>query len=183
MLQRIYADNSATTALSLKAFEAMTPLFLNSYGNPSAIHSYGRAANAALEDSRKKVAAALGGLSSEIFFTSGGTESDNWAIYHALKIKGAKKGRILASSIEHSAVLKPLERLREKGYEIDLVAPDKFGRVTAENLSQALGPDVVLASFMAANNVVGTISEIKELSLLARQKGVLFHSDAVQAAG
>jgi cysteine desulfurase len=183
MTGRIYADNAATTAVSAAALEAMLPYFTGRFGNPSATYSYGQEAKAALEESRRTVARALGALNNEMFFTSGGTESDNWAIRGACDLNGKKGRHIISTMIEHSAVLRTLEALKGQGYEITLLKPDRAGQIAPEQLREAIREDTVLVSIMAANNVVGTLLPIKELCAVARQARVLFHTDAVQAAG
>jgi cysteine desulfurase len=180
---RTYMDNAAATRLSEKALNAMLPFFREEYGNPSAIHSHGIAAKNALEEARRRVAKALGALNTEIFFTSGGTESDNWAIRSVLETKGSKGKHIVSSAFEHNAVLKTLEKLETEGFEVTLLKPDKRGRITAEALDAAIRPDTVLATLMMANNVVGTILPVKAFAEVARAKGVTFHTDAVQAVG
>ena len=180
--KRIYVDNSATTPLSEKALSAMLPYFRECFGNPSAIYSYGQEAKKALEDSRRVVANAIGALNNEIYFTSGGTESDNWAIYSACESKRGKGRHIIASAIEHNAVLRTLEKLETRGYEITLLKPDTYGHISPKQLDDAIRKDTVLISIMTANNVVGTILRIKELCGVARKHGIVFHTDAVQAA-
>jgi cysteine desulfurase len=170
---------------------SMTPLFAESYGNPSALYDGGRAAFKALEDARASVAASLGALKSEIFFTSGGTESDNWAIASAaeaaeaalLSGKGAGGRHMVCSAVEHSAVLRPLQRLERRGWEVTVLETDRTGAVSAESLEEAIRPDTKLVSVMAANNVVGTLQDVKSLAGVCRRRRVLFHTDAVQAAG
>jgi cysteine desulfurase len=183
MDKRIYADNSATTPVSAAALEAMLPYFAGAFGNPSAAYSYGQEAKKALEESRRVVARALGAKNNEIFFTSGGTEADNWAIRGACGLKGKKGRHIVSTLIEHSAVLRTLEVMREQGWELTLLKPDPLGRISPEQLRGALREDTVLVSIMAANNVVGTLLPIPELCAEAHRGKALFHTDAVQAAG
>jgi cysteine desulfurase len=178
----IYADNSATTFMSETALQAMLPFFRENFGNPSAIYSYGQSAKKALEDSRRKVANSIGAYNNEIYFTSGGTESDNWAIHCACELNSARGKHIIASAFEHSAVLRTLEKLAAKGYETTLLRPDRNGQITPQQLEQAIRPDTILVSVMMANNVVGTILPIKELCSIAHRHKVIFHTDAVQAA-
>jgi cysteine desulfurase len=160
----------------------MLPYFRECFGNPSAIYSYGQEAKKALEDSRRAVAGALGALNNEIYFTSGGTEGDNWAIHSACELR-AKKGRhIITSAIEHKAVLRTLEKARERGFEVTVLRPDKYGQITGEQLAGAIRADTILASIMLANNVAGTVLPVQELCEAAHERGVLFHTDAVQAA-
>ncbi|MDR2480756.1 MAG: cysteine desulfurase [Spirochaetaceae bacterium] len=181
-VKRIYADNCATTVVSEAALAAMMPYFRECFGNPSAIYSYGQEAKKALEGSRRAVADALGALNNEIYFTSGGTEGDNWALYSACELR-AKKGRhIITSAIEHKAVLGTLEKMRSRGFEVTVLQPDSRGQITAAQLSAALRCDTVLVSIMLANNVAGTVLPVKELCAAAHEAGALFHTDAVQAA-
>lgn len=183
MVERIYVDNSATTAVSEKALAAMMPCFRENFGNPSSIYSYGQEAKNTLENSRKIVAKAIGALNNEIFFTSGGTESDNWAIHGACALKKQQGRHIISSAIEHNAVLRTLEQLQKQGYEVTLLKPDNYGQIDVEQLKKAIRPDTLLVSIMTANNVVGTLLPIKELCAVAHEHGALFHTDAVQAVG
>ena len=182
MGERIYVDNSATTAVSERALQAMLPYFRENFGNPSAIYSYGQEANKALEDSRRIVAKAIGALNNEIYFTSGGTESDNWAIHSVCKLKSEAGKHIISTGIEHTAVLRTLEKMRGEGYEISLLKPDKNGQISAAQLENAIRKDTILISIMMANNVVGTVLPIKELCETAHKHHIIFHTDAVQAA-
>jgi cysteine desulfurase len=181
ILERIYVDNSATTPVSEKALSAMLPYFRENFGNPSAIYSYGQEAKKALEDSRRIVAAGIGALVNEIFFTSGGTESDNWAIHSVCELKKSKGKHIISTAIEHNAVLRTLETLQKQGYDVTLLQPDTYGQISPERLKNAIRPDTILISIMTANNVVGTILPIKKLCAAAHERGILFHTDAVQA--
>lgn len=181
--RKVYVDNAATTALSNIAFDAMLPYFHNYYANPSAIHEYGLDAKAGLERSRRIVANAIGAKNSEIFFTSGGTESDNWAILGAAALRSSKGKHIITTSIEHNAIIKTTEALEKQGYEVTYLPVDKYGRITPEQLSKAIKDDTVLVSVMMANNEIGTILPIKELCNVAHKRNVLFHTDAVQAVG
>jgi cysteine desulfurase len=178
---RIYVDNSATTAVSKKSLDAMLPYFSENFGNASAIYSYGQEAKRGLEDSRRIVAKSIGALNNEIYFTSGGTESDNWAIHGVCELKNKHGKHIIASAIEHNAVLRTLEKLEKQGYEITLLRPDKHGQISPEKLEGAIRNDTILVSIMMANNVVGTVLPIKELCDTAHKHGVIFHTDAVQA--
>lgn len=184
-MDHIYVDNAATTRISPRALAAMLPFYESFYANPSAIHRAGQDARKALEAARRQVAACLGAMPSEIFFTSGGTESDNWAVKSAaLAAEKTGRGRhMVAAAFEHKAILRPLEVLAEKGWEIDLVNPGFDGLMDPERVSSLIRPDTALVSVMAANNVVGTIQPIKELAAAAHAKGALFHTDAVQASG
>ncbi|SHI19331.1 cysteine desulfurase [Sporobacter termitidis DSM 10068] len=181
--RRVYADNAGTTALSKTALDAMMPYLTESYGNPSAIYSLGREAKKALEGARVKVAAAIGALPEEIYFTGSGTEADNWAIRGAAE-KGSKKGKhIITSAIEHHAVSHTLEYLKKQGFEITMLPVDNLGRVSPDDLKNAIRDDTILITIMMANNEIGAIQPVTELGRLAREKGVPFHTDAVQAAG
>ena len=180
--KRIYVDNSATSPMSEEALQAMLPYFRECFGNPSAIYSYGQEAKKALEDSRRAVADAIGALNNEIYFTSGGTESDNWAIYSACEARAKKGKHIITSAIEHNAVLRTLEKLQDRGFEITLLRPDANGQIAPDQLAGAIRSDTILISIMMANNVVGTVLPIKELCDAAHKHGIIFHTDAVQAA-
>ena len=184
MPRRIYADNAATTALSRTALEAMLPYFDVIYGNPSSPHRVGQEAAAALWGAREELARLLGCSARELYFTSGGTEADNQAIYSAA-ISGAREGKrhLISTAIEHHAVLRPLERLREQGFEVTLLPIPENGILEPEALEDALRPDTTLVSVMYANNEIGTIQPIAALSRICRAHGILFHTDAVQAAG
>ncbi|MDR2613623.1 MAG: cysteine desulfurase [Deltaproteobacteria bacterium] len=179
----VYMDNAATTRVSDEALAAMLPHFTESYGNPSALYDLGQDAFRAVEDARASVAASLGALKSEIFFTSGGTESDNWAVASAAESLGGRGRHVIASAAEHNAVLRPLQRLEGKGFEVTLLPVDREGRVSPEALDSAIRPDTILVSIIAASNVVGTVQDVKRLAAVCRGRKVLFHTDAVQAAG
>ncbi|MDR2796746.1 MAG: cysteine desulfurase [Treponema sp.] len=181
MGERIYVDNSATTPVSEKALAAMLPYFREHFGNPSAIYSYGQEAKKALEDSRRVVGNAIGGLNNEMYFTSGGTESDNWAIHSVCALKHKNGNHIISTAIEHNAVLRTLEKMQDQGYEITLLKPDKNGRITTEALENAIQNDTILISIMMANNVIGTVLPIKALCAVAHKHHIIFHTDAVQA--
>lgn len=179
----VYADNAATTALSETAFNAMLPYLKEHYGNPSSLYSFARTARRALEDARATTAAAIGALPEEIYFTGGGTEADNWALKGAAQMLSGKGKHIISSKIEHHAVLHSLEHLKKQGFEITYLDVDGFGRVDPDSLRAAIRPDTILVSIMAANNEIGTVEPIAQLGAIAREKGVLFHTDAVQAMG
>ncbi len=183
MNRRVYADNAATTALSRKALEAMLPYLTESFGNPSALYSYGREAKRAVEEARAKVAVAIGALPEELFFTSGGTESDNWAIRGAVEL-GRKRGRhIITSAIEHHAVEQTCRQLERQGCEATYLGVDRCGRLSPKELRSAVREDTVLITVMTANNEIGTIQPVSEIGEIAKEAGALFHTDAVQAAG
>lgn len=180
----IYADNAATTRLSDVALNAMMPLMQEIYGNPSSLHHIGQIAKEYLEDARERVAKCINASPKEIYFTSGGSEADNQAIITAA-YNGAKKGKkhIISSKFEHHAVLHTLEKLEKEGFEITLLDVYKEGVVRVEDLKNAIREDTALVTIMTANNEVGTLQPIKEIGAVCREKGVVFHTDAVQAVG
>ena len=179
----IYMDNAATTATRPEVLEAMLPYFTEHYGNPSSIHSVGRDARRAVEKARAQVAAALGAQPREIYFTAGGSESDNWAIRCASRALSAKGKHIITSQIEHHAVLHTCQYMEKQGYEVTYLPVDENGLVSVEDVKNAIRPDTVLISIMAANNEIGTIQPIAEIGAVCHAAGVLFHTDAVQAVG
>ena len=180
-MRRVYFDNSATTRMAPEVLESMMPFLTDEYGNPSSVHYMGSAAAAALRKARKQVADSLGCLPSEITFTSGGTESDNLALIGtAMACKDPSRKRIVTTAIEHEAVLEACEELKRRGFEITILGVDNEGYLDPSVLDDAMGGDVCIASVMAANNVVGTIEDISELSKVAHEHGALFHTDAVQ---
>mgnify|MGYP000611070073 CR=1 FL=1 len=183
-MPRIYADNAATTKISQTAMKAMISAMENSYGNPSSIHQIGMAANDALQTAREQIARCLGCMPKEIFFTSGGTESDNQAIMSAAML-GAKQNKrhIISTAFEHHAVLHTLRRLKEQGFEIQLLDVGAEGNITAAQVEEAIRPDTCLVTVMFANNEIGSVLPIAEIGEVCRAHGVLFHTDAVQAAG
>lgn len=183
-MPRIYADNAATTKISQTAMKAMISAMENSYGNPSSIHQIGMAANDALQTAREQIARCLGCMPKEIFFTSGGTESDNQAIVSAAML-GAKQNKrhIISTAFEHHAVLHTLRRLKEQGFEIQLLDVGAEGNITAAQVEEAIRPDTCLVTVMFANNEIGSVLPIAEIGEACRAHGVLFHTDAVQAAG
>lgn len=183
-MPRIYADNAATTKISQTAMKAMISAMENSYGNPSSIHQIGMAANDALQTAREQIACCLGCMPKEIFFTSGGTESDNQAIMSAAML-GAKQNKrhIISTAFEHHAVLHTLRRLKEQGFEIQLLDVGAEGNITAAQVEEAIRPDTCLVTVMFANNEIGSVLPIAEIGEVCRAHGVLFHTDAVQAVG
>lgn len=180
----IYADNAATTGMSKNAIAAMLPYLDEVYGNPSSLYLFGQKAKEALEDARMRIAACLGCDAREITFTSGGSEADNQAILTAAAL-GEKKGKkhIISTAFEHHAVLHTLEKLKKQGFEITLLDVHANGIVTAEQVADAIREDTCLVTIMYANNEIGTIQPIEKIGEVCRAKGVLFHTDAVQAAG
>ena len=184
MKKIIYMDNAATTSTSRAALDAMIPVLEREYGNPSSLHQLGQQAADLLADARKRVAACIGAQPDEIYFTSGGTESDNWAITQ-LAQAGAAKGKkhIISTAFEHHAVLHTLKRLEKEGFEVTLLDVHQDGIVRVDELKAAIRPDTCLVTVMYANNEIGTIQPIEEIGAVCREKGVLFHTDAVQAVG
>lgn len=180
----IYADNAATTKLSKTALDAMLPYFTDIYGNPSSLHSQGQQAAEALEHAREDIATCLGCSPTEIIFTSGGSESDNQALISAASI-GKRKGKkhIISTAIEHHAVLHTLQMLKEHGFDITLVDVDENGLVDPQDIRRAIRDDTCLVSVMYANNEIGTIEPIREIGEICRERGIIFHTDAVQAVG
>lgn len=181
---RVYADNAATTRMSQTAIDAMLPMLKDVYGNPSSLHSSGQTAKEELEEARQTMAQCLNADGKEMLFTSGGSESDNQAIISAARI-GERKGKkhIISTKIEHHAVLHTLDRLEKEGFEITLLDVGKEGIIKISDLEKAVRSDTALVTVMFANNEIGTIQPISEIGKLCREKGVLFHTDAVQAVG
>lgn len=183
-MRYIYADNAATTKMSETALRVMTECMREYYGNPSSLHAEGQRAAAKLQEAREQTAACIGAQPREIYFTSGGSEADNQAILTAAQIGRAKgKKHLISTAFEHHAVLHSLRRLEKEGFEITLLNPDCDGFITADQVRQAIRRDTVLVSVMAANNEIGTIQPVAEIGAVCREAGVLFHTDAVQAAG
>ncbi len=183
MKKIIYMDNAATTATRPEVLEEMLPFFTQRYGNPSSIHSVGRDTRKAVENARRQVAAALGAEPREIYFTAGGSESDNWAISCAATALESKGKHIITSAIEHHAVLHTCAALEKRGYEVTYIPVDADGLVNPEDVRAAIRKDTVLITIMTANNEIGTIQPIAEIGKIAKEAGVLFHTDAVQAIG
>ena len=183
MEQFVYADNAATTKLSPAVLEAMMPYLTEEYGNPSSLYRFGNHAKRAIEQARKEVADVLGAEPFEILFTGGGTEADNWVkeIMRSLKARG--KNHFITSAVEHHALLHSAQRLQTEGFEVTFIPVDREGRIDPEQIRAAIRPETGLVSIMFANNEIGTIYPIKEIGAICRQAGVLFHTDAVQAAG
>ena len=182
-MKKIYMDNGATTRVTEPVFEAMQPYFCTIYGNPSSAHDYGYEAKHAVDAARAQVAKAINADVDEIYFTGCGTESDNWAVRGAA-YQNVKKGRhIITTTIEHHAILHTCQQLEKEGFEVTYLPVDEFGFVTAAQLEAAIRPDTTIVSVMTANNEIGTIEPIAELAKVCKDKGVLFHTDAVQAIG
>ena len=180
----IYADNAATTKMSRTAIDAMLPYMETYYGNPSSLHSIGQKAAEALQSARERIAACLGCQPREITFTSGGSEADNQALLSAAKL-GARKGKkhIISTAFEHHAILHSLKRLEKEGFEVELLPVGETGTITAQQVRDAIRDDTCLVTIMYANNEIGSILPIAEIGAVCKEKGVLFHTDAVQAAG
>ena len=181
---RVYADNAATTAMSKTAIDAMVPYMDTIYGNPSSLHSVGQEAKEALESARQRVAACLGCEAREILFTSGGSEADNQAIVSAARY-GERRGKkhIISTAFEHHAVLHTLKRLEKEGFEVTLLDVAEGHNVTAQQVADAIREDTCLVTCMYANNEIGSVLPIAEIGAVCKEKGVVFHTDAVQAAG
>ena len=180
----VYADNAATTQMSRAAIDAMLPYMETVYGNPSSLHSVGQQAAEALQNARERIAACLNASPREIYFTSGGSEADNQAILSAARLSARKgKKHIISTAFEHHAVLHTLKKLEKEGFEIELLPVGAIGTITAQQVKSALRADTCLVTVMYANNEIGSILPIAEIGEVCREAGVLFHTDAVQAAG
>lgn len=181
---QVYADNAATTKMSKTAIEAMLPYLDGVYGNPSSLYSLGQRAKEALEGARMEIADILGCESREIYFTSGGSEADNQAIISVSELgKQRNKRHIVSTAIEHHAVLHTLKKLEKEGFDVTLVGVDQSGIVKAEDVISAIRDDTCLVTIMYANNEIGTLQPVDEIAAACRERGVIFHTDAVQAAG
>lgn len=183
MKNRIYLDHAATTPVSRPVLEAMLPFFSENWGNASAVYGTGREARKAVENARRQTAEAIGAVPREIIFTSGGSESDNLAIKGAAFALKDKGKHIVTTAVEHSAVLNTCRWLSEQGFDVSFVTPDAEGRIDPERIQQEIRDDTILISVMTANNEIGTIQPIAEIGEIARNHGILFHTDAVQAVG
>ncbi len=177
----IYMDNAATTQVYPEVLEAMNPFFTEYYGNPSALYSFADEAENAVDKARDTVADLIGAKKEEIYFTGGGSESDNWALKATAEAYGKKGKHIITTTIEHHAILHTAQWLEKNGFEVTYVNVDEDGKVKLDELEAAIRPDTILISVMAANNEIGTIQPLKEIGEIARRHGVLFHTDAVQA--
>ena len=182
-MERIYLDNAATTRVRPEAVQAALPIMTEIYGNPSSIHSFGREAKKALEKARCQVAAAIGAKKEEIYFTAGGSESDNWALKGVAHTLSSKGKHIIPPAIEHHAILHTCAALEKEGFTVTYLPVDEYGRVTAEQVEKALTPETILVSVMMANNEIGTVEPIAEIGAVCKAHKVLFHTDAVQAVG
>ena len=183
MERLIYLDNAATTKVNPKVLDAMLPYFTEKFGNPSAVYSFAAENKKAITEARESIAGVLGANTEEIYFTAGGSESDNWALKATAEAYEKKGKHIITTKIEHHAILHTCEYLEGRGYEITYLNVDENGVVDMEELKAAIRPDTILISVMFANNEIGTLQPIAEIGKLAREKGILFHTDAVQAFG
>lgn len=183
MSKLIYLDNAATTKTAPEVVEAMLPYFTEYYGNPSSVYSFASKSKEAVTRQREIIADVLGAKANEIYFTAGGTESDNWAIKAAAEAYEGKGKHIITSRIEHHAVLHTCEYLEKRGFEVTYLDVDENGMIDPEKLEEAIRPDTILISIMFANNEIGTIEPVKEIGEIAKKHGILFHTDAVQAFG
>lgn len=183
MNKAIYMDHAATTHTKKEVLEEMLPYFSEQFGNPSSVHQFGRSTRKAVEKAREQVAKAINAKPEEIFFTSGGTEADNWAIKGTVKMLKGKGNHIITTQIEHHAVLHTCEQLEKEGFEVTYLPVDEFGMISLEDLKAAIKPSTILITIMFANNEIGTIEPIKEIGEIAKAHKILFHTDAVQAIG
>ena len=183
MSKLIYLDNAATTKTAPEVLEAMLPYFTEQYGNPSAIYSFASHNKDVVAEQRERIANALGAKSNEIYFTAGGSESDNWALKATAEAYQNKGKHIITTKIEHHAILHTAAYLEERGFEVTYLDVDEYGKVNPADVEAAIRPDTILISVMYANNEIGTIEPIKEIGEIAHKHGILFHTDAVQAFG
>lgn len=179
----IYLDNAATTPMDSEVLESMLPFMREQYGNPSAIYSMGSSAKKAVNQAKRRIAAILNAKQEEIFFTAGGTEADNWALKMVMETYRYKGRHLITTAIEHHAILHTCRYLETQGVEVTYLGVDEDGVIDLEELKQAIRPDTVLISVMFANNEVGTVEPIREIGEIAKERGILFHTDAVQAFG
>jgi len=182
-LKQIYLDNNSTTPLDERVLETMLPYLKEHYGNASSVHNFGREAKTAIEDAREKIAEIIGAEPAEIYFTGGGTESDNLAVIGAARYYRKKKNHIITSAVEHHAVLEAVKSLEKEGFTADYLGTDKLGIVSPDELREKVTDNTSIVSIMHANNEVGTIQDIATLAEIAKAKGAVFHTDAVQSAG
>ena len=183
IVRKVYLDHAATTPVHPKVVEAMLPYFTVKFGNPSNLHDMGREAKNAVEDARGKTAALIGAKPEEIFFTSSGTESNNFAVKGLAQANSQKGNHIIVSQIEHFSVLHPVKSLEKAGFKVTSIAPDKQGIIDPEAVAKAITRETVLVSIMHSNNEIGTMQPIEEIGAITREKGVLFHTDAVASVG
>ena len=178
-----YFDHAATTPVDPRVLQKMLPYFTENFGNPNSQHACGRRAAAAVDEARDTVAALIGAKPSEIYFTSGGTESDNWALRGAAHANAERGKHLIVSAVEHPAMISTAKELQKEGFEVTFAAVDEFGKVDLQKLKDSIRPDTTFIGVMTANNEIGTIQPIAEISALARERGIIFFTDAVQAAG
>lgn len=183
MKKMIYLDNAATTRTAPEVVEAMLPYFSEYYGNASTVYEFGQKSKEAISKARETIAKAIGAKENEIYFTGGGSESDNWALKATAEAYKSKGRHIITSKIEHHAILHTCEWLEQNGFEVTYLDVDEFGVVKLEELKKAIRPDTILISIMFANNEIGTIEPVEEIGKIAKEHGILFHTDAVQAFG
>ncbi len=183
MNRLIYLDHAATTATRPEVVEAMLPFFTENFGNPSSVYKFSNASKDAIVNVRETIAKSLNAEAKDIYFTAGGSESDNWALKETARVYKTKGKHIITSAIEHHAILHTCEFLEKEGFEVTYVGVDENGIIKMDELKKAIRPDTILISVMFANNEIGTIQPIKEIGAIAREKGILFHTDAVQAYG
>ena len=183
MDKRIYFDHAATTPVDPRVLEKMLPYFTQKFGNPNSQHAFGRETVCAVDDARDEIAACIGAKSSEIYFTSGGTEADNWALRGAAYSLVNRGRHLIVSAVEHPAMIATAKELVKKGFEVTFAEVDEYGAVDLEKLEKAIRSDTVFVGVMTANNEVGTIQPVKEIAALCKAKGIVFFTDAVQAAG
>ena len=183
MKKVIYLDNAATTKVRPEVVEAMLPFYTEHYGNPSSVYGFSNPCKEAMAHTRAVIAGSLGAKDNEIYFTGGGSEADNWALVAAAEAYASKGKHIITTGIEHHAILHTGQYLEKRGFEVTYLPVDEFGLVDPEEVKKAIRPDTVLLSVMFANNEIGTIEPIKEIGQIAKEHGILFHTDAVQAYG
>ncbi len=181
--KRIYVDHAATTPMRREVLDAMIPYFTENFGNASTVYQEGRTAKKAVSEARDAVAKAIGANTDEIFFTGSGTEADNWAIRGVAYANKAKGNHIITSAVEHHAVLHTCQALEKEGFRVTYLPVDEFGMVSPEDVKNAICDETILVTIMTANNEIGTIMPIEEIGKITREKGVIFHTDAVQAMG
>ena len=182
-MERIYFDHAATTPVDPRVLEKMMPYFTEKFGNPNSQHFFGRETVSAVDDARDAIAACIGAKPSEIYFTSGGTEADNWALRGAAHAFAARGRHLIVSAVEHPAMISAAKELVKEGFDVTFAEVDEYGLVDLEKLERAIRPDTIFVGVMTANNEVGTIQPVKEIAALCKARGIVFFTDAVQAAG